>query len=553
MSISPMQPVWRSPPACTASTSPGCTVSKTAHSAVAFSTCSSAMPSATPASTSSRFGRNWSVTTGPTTLAPGWRATAPPMNVWRTPMRCMTALAVALLTSVSRLTMSGSGLWNSGPLMGRFFEIGGIGKRRSRKPTTAAGFAEWPARPPLLLSVASGWLDCAMLRLARTASHEYTYFEKGRAVCPRGLFSGPDLAEDGVVFGLELVDDLLVGHRGIALGAVHHVPDRVDPICVGNVEGILDAEVRLLKIVENQIVASVKLFGRHVDAHRARTLVEGELGVDLGIDDGGGEVFLCLQHVRRNAAEDAEGVDGDRHGLGAGDVDAAEVLAFFLARTLPHALHPVAVDLHECLAGDHGIGRVVPGAVDPAGVGLLGDLAEELDGAQHGRIVKNGLVGLAVLDHVEAFIDVRAGVGGEKCVERVARLEGIAADGDERLAGLLDLGLIGPHVVEGGPFGRIDAGLCRHCLAVVDHAVDVHGGRDLADLAVDGDRLQHGLGERLGRADLVEQRADFLTETLVAQVAEGAGIGGDEQVRRGAGDDKAGQRAFAGGFVRHGS
>ena len=89
-------------------------------------------------------------------------------------------------------------------------------------------------------------------------------------------------------------------------------------------------------------------------------------------------------------------------------------------------------------------------------------------------------------------------------------------------------------------------------LVVVDHAVDVHGGRDLQHLAVDGDGLQHRLRERLGGADLVEERADVdWPGPCSSRSRKKLDVGGDEEVRRGAGDEEADQRALAGGLVRH--
>ena len=130
------------------------------------------------------------------------------------------------------------------------------------------------------------------------------------------------------------------------------------------------------------------------------------------------------------------------------------------------------------------------------------DLAERLDRLLHRGLIEHGLVGRA---GVEAIVDVRAGDRGEQRVERVAGLEGVAADGDEGVAGVVDLLLVGPHVVERCPLGRIDARRLGDLLVVVDHAVDVHGDRDLEHLAVDGDRVEHRLREGLGGADLVEE------------------------------------------------
>ena len=99
-------------------------------------------------------------------------------------------------------------------------------------------------------------------------------------------------------------------------------------------------------------------------------------------------------------------------------------------------------------------------------------------------------------------------------------------------------------------FDGIDARRLGDLLVVVDHAVDVDGDRDLEHLAVDGDGVEHGLRERLGGADLVEQRPERLALAALHEVAEDVGFRGDEGVGRRAGDDQADQRALAGGLMR---
>ena len=343
-------------------------------------------------------------------------------------------------------------------------------------------------------------------------------------------------------------DGVIGGHARVALEGEHRVPDRIEPVEISDVERVLHAEARLLQRVEHQLVAGVELVGRHVDADRARSLEGGELGVDLRIDHDRGELLLRLQRRFVDAAQDAEGIDRHRQRLGAGDIDAAKVVAELLVVGAPLALHPVAVDLHQRVAGDDGVGGVVPGAVDPAFVGLRGDLAERLDRLAQARLVEDRLVRRAV---VEAVVDVRTGDRREQRMERVAGLEGVAADGDEGVAGVVHLLLVGPHVVERGPLGRIDAGRVGDLLVVVDHAVDMDGGRDLQHLAVDGDGVEHRLGEGCGGADLVEERSDICALALGLEVAEEVRVGRDEEVRRRAGDEEADERTLAGRLVRH--
>ena len=140
----------------------------------------------------------------------------------------------------------------------------------------------------------------------------------------------------------------------------------------------------------------------------------------------------------------------------------------------PLALHPVAMDLHQRLAGDHRVGGVVPVAVlgQPASV-CVGDLAERsMRLAQ--RPARRTRLGSGVCA-IEAVVDVGPGDGGDQRVEQVAGLEGLAADGERDIAGRLDLVEVGEHVVERGPGRRIDAGglrpppccsrPCRRCAA----------------------------------------------------------------------------------------
>src|SRR5262249_126800 len=151
-----------------------------------------------------------------------------------------------------------------------------------------------------------------------------------------------------------------------------------------------------------------------------------ELGVDLRVNDGAGEFLLGLQNVGRDTTKNSERIDGHRDSLGTGDVDATEVDAGLLAHALPHALHPVAVDLHERLARDDRVGSVVPRAVHPSRVSLTRDLAEEVDRAAQARIVEDCRVRLA-RGAVKAIVNVWSAVGGEQRMESVARLEGVAA------------------------------------------------------------------------------------------------------------------------------
>ena len=54
-----------------------------------------------PLAISSRWGMNCRVTAVPTALLPGRRATGPAMKLWRTPIPCSPAAAVAALTRSS--------------------------------------------------------------------------------------------------------------------------------------------------------------------------------------------------------------------------------------------------------------------------------------------------------------------------------------------------------------------------------------------------------------------------------------------------------------------
>jgi hypothetical protein len=138
-------------------------------------------------------------------------------------------------------------------------------------------------------------------------------------------------------------------------------------------------------------------------------------------------------------------------------------------------------------------------------------------------------------------------------VEQVAGLEGVAAHRHEVVAGGLDLIHVGEHFVDRRPPGRVDAGGLRDMHVVVDDAVDMDACRDLADFAVDLDRLADRGGEVRRGADPVEQIADRLAETAVADVAIDVGIAGQKDVGRRTGDDEADDRAAGAGLlVRHG-
>src|SRR5882757_6822439 len=99
-------------------------------------------------------------------------------------------------------------------------------------------------------------------------------------------------AEDRVVLGLHLCDDLVWAHLGVTPIFEHDVPNGANPIGIADVEGALHGETGFLQRIENQKVALVQRRGWSVETHRAGPLLCSKLGRHLRIDDDLGELEL---------------------------------------------------------------------------------------------------------------------------------------------------------------------------------------------------------------------------------------------------------------------
>src|SRR6185295_14695522 len=126
----------------------------------------------------------------------------------------------------------------------------------------------------------------------------------------------------------------------------------------------------------------------------------------------------------------------------------------------------------------------------------------------------------------------------EQGVKEIPGLEGIPADGHEVVPRLPDLAEIRKHVIESPPSERIDpSGRC-YLGVVVEHAVHVNAGRDLASLPVDRNHLAHDRGKVFPRANSPKMLAESLPQPSVSDFPIHVGLAGSEHVRGASGQNE---------------
>src|SRR6185312_11667304 len=95
----------------------------------------------------------------------------------------------------------------------------------------------------------------------------------GRPRPPAGIGRGSGSAENLVVLILEFLDRLVRGLALVAPELEHHVPDRADPVGIGDVEGVLHRHVRLGERIEHDLVAHIERRRIDVRANGGRALL----------------------------------------------------------------------------------------------------------------------------------------------------------------------------------------------------------------------------------------------------------------------------------------
>ncbi|AEK61275.1 conserved hypothetical protein [Collimonas fungivorans Ter331] len=182
--------------------------------------------------------------------------------------------------------------------------------------------------------------------------------------------------------------------------------------------------------------AAVELGARDVRADRDRTLVQVEHFLEFRAHDGGGQGQLSFLRIRILDLEHGDRIDvvGVRLG-GAWSWCAQEVLAWLLAGSGEFALGPVAHELHAGLAVDDHCSRQVPVAARSVLVDVALDLAQRIEGLDHGRAGQGGRIELdqRLVVEVGAAYAQRNGFKHGRILPRLAAL----GNGDE--AGFLDL------------------------------------------------------------------------------------------------------------------
>ena len=143
---------------------------------------------------------------------------------------------------------------------------------------------------------------------------------------------------------------------------------------------------RIVEHAQHLLRAGVELSAGASSRVGVEPLIGGELGLHRGVEHHRGEVELGLRPSRPTGRP-----AGPRRRRSPTTASAPGIsmqpksVPGDLAGRAPFALHPVAVDLHQRLAGDDRVGGHVPVAVDRALVGRLLEAAQPVEQCRASR------------------------------------------------------------------------------------------------------------------------------------------------------------------------